>query len=107
MKYLLHLVRALSTMYLPFWVWSTGAIQKLVYFGSCQPIFQILSCFHLHFYTLLLCKTSTVIGSQILSCFNMHLLLETSAVIGWSDFLGGDDMSHIALFAYRKMIWLI
>ena len=30
-------------------LWSTGAIQKLVYFGSCQLIFQILSCFHLHF----------------------------------------------------------
>ena len=41
----------------------------------------------MHFYTLLLCKSS--------------------AVIGRSDPLGEVDMSHIALSPCRKSIWLI
>ena len=52
-----------------------------------------------------------MIGSQILSCFYMHfytlLLCKTSAVIDGSDPLAEGDMSHIALLPCRKSIWLI
>ena len=65
-----------------------------------------------HFYTLLLCKSSSycdwLSDSELFPYEFLFLFLcKSSAVIGWSDSLGEVDMSHITLLPCRKLICLI
>ena len=108
MKYLWHFVCALSTLCLPLSLWCTGAIQKLVYVGTHLSDAELFPFAFLHFVAMQDIYCDWLWDSDLFPyAFYTLLLYKSSAVIGWSDPLGEVDMSHIALLPCRKTIWLI